>query len=363
LPHLLDPLVLRGTTFKNRIGVSPMCQYSAVDGMATDWHMVHLGSRAVGGAAAVIAEATAVEARGRISPGDVGIWSDAHIAPLERIARFIREQGAVPGIQLAHAGRKASHALSWKGGAALAPEEGGWKTIGPSPLPFDSGEPVPAEMTGAEIGTVLGQFRAAASRAYHAGFGLVELHAAHGYLCHSFYSPLSNTRTDRYGGSFEGRIRFTLDALRSVRSAWPDDQPVFVRLSCSDWADGGWTIEDSVDLAKRLKAEGADLIDCSSGGLVPYARVQTGPGYQVPFAESIRREAAIPTAAVGMITEPEQADGIIQEGRADFILLGREELRDPYWPFHAARALGHADRMDVPPQYWRGITGRHSSVR
>ena len=360
MAHLLDPLALRGVTLKNRIGVSPMCQYSAVEGAATDWHLVHLGSRAVGGAGLVMTEASAVEARGRISPADLGIWSDDHVPPLERIARFIRRQGSVPAIQLAHAGRKASHSAPWEGDAPLPEAEGGWQPMGPSPFPFAEGDLAPLEMTGDDIATVLGAFRSAAVRAREAGFDLVELHAAHGYLAHSFYSPLSNLRTDQYGGSFENRIRFLLDTFRTVRSVWPDEKPVAVRLSCSDWVEGGWTLEDTVSLARRLKEEGADLIDCSSGGAVPHAKIPAGPSFQVPFAQGVRSGAGIATAAVGFITEPEQAQEIVSSGKADMVLLAREELRDPYWPIHAAKALGKQEELDIPPQYWRALPGRHS---
>lgn len=361
VPHLFDPLSVRGITLKNRAGVSPMVQYSSADGFANDWHLVHLGSRAVGGAGLVFTEATAVEPRGRITPQDLGLWSDDHVEGLSRITRFLKEQNAVPAIQLAHAGRKASHTPAWEGGKAIPVENGGWTPIGPSPIAFDTGDPVPAEMSLDDIRHVLGEFRAAAKRALAAGFDIAELHAAHGYLCHSFYSPLSNRREDDYGGSFEGRIRFTIEALREIRSVWPEDRPVFVRLSCSDWAEGGWTIEDSVALSRRLKAEGADVIDCSSGGLVPYARIQLAPGYQVPFAEAIRNGAKIPTAAVGLITEPAQADEIVRSERADIVLLAREELRDPYWPIHAAHALGHTALLEIPRPYHRGIAGKHSA--
>jgi len=336
-----------------------MCQYSSVDGLATDWHLVHLGSRAVGGAGLVMVEATAVEARGRISPADMGLWSDAHVPPLARIARFVSEQGAIPGIQLAHAGRKASTAVPWAGGGSVADADadadGGWLAIAPSAVPFSPKDRTPAEMTTGDIAEVLDAFRKATIRAREAGFGLVELHAAHGYLAHSFLSPLSNRRADEWGGSFENRIRFVLEALRAVRSAWPEDRPVSVRLSCTDWADGGWTLEDSVALARRLKDDGADLLDCSSGGLVPDAKVPVGAGYQVPLAEAVRRGAEIPTAAVGLITEPMQADEIVRNGRADLVLLAREELRNPYWPIHAARVLGQMKNVRIPPQYWRGI--------
>ncbi|MFI5182227.1 MAG: NADH:flavin oxidoreductase/NADH oxidase [Thermoanaerobaculia bacterium] len=363
MPHLFDPLTLRETTFRNRIGVSPMCQYSSRDGLATDWHLVHLGSRAVGGAGLVMVEATAVEARGRISPADMGLWSDAHVPPLARIVRFVKEQGVVAGIQLAHAGRKASTAVPWLGSGSLSEAEGGWSTIAPSAIPFSTKDRTPAEMTTGDIVAVLASFHDATIRAREAGFGLVELHAAHGYLAHSFLSPLSNRRADSWGGTFENRSRFVLEALRAIRSAWPDDRPVFVRLSCTDWVDGGWTLEDSVALARRLRQEGADLVDSSSGGLVPDAVVPVALGYQVPLSERIRKEAGIPTAAVGMITEPAQADEIVRSGRADLVLLAREELRSPYWPIRAAKELGHLDRLAVPPQYWRGIPPGHKPTR
>ena len=354
MAHLFDPLTLRSVTLRNRIGVSPMCQYSSRDGLADDWHLVHLGSRAVGGAGLVFVEATAVEARGRISPGDMGIWSDAHVEPLARVARFVTAQGAVAGIQLAHAGRKASTSRPWEGDASLADEQGGWPTIAPSALAFKPAARVPAEMTKADIATVVEAFRAATLRARTAGFELVELHAAHGYLAHSFYSPLSNQRTDEYGGSFDNRIRFVLEAFRAVRAAWPEALPVAVRLSCTDWVAGGWTLEDTVALARRLAAEGADLIDCSSGGASPDARIPVGAGFQVPFAEAVRRQAGIPTAAVGMITDPVQADDHVRSGRADLVLLAREELRNPYFPLRAAEALRQQGRLPIPPQYARG---------
>ena len=352
MAHLFDTLTLRGTTLRNRIGVSPMCQYSCVDGLATTWHLVHLGSRAVGGAALVMAEATAVEPRGRISPGDLGLWSGAHAAALEPIARFVAEQGAVAGIQLAHAGRKASNGVPWLGGGPLRGDDG-WPVVGPSAVAFSETDLVPVEMTAADIASVVEAFRAATVRAKEAGFGWVELHAAHGYLLHSFYSPLSSRREDSWGGTFENRIRLTLEALRAMRSAWPEDRPLSVRLSCSDWVDGGWTIEDTVSLSRRLKAEGADLVDCSSGGNVPYAKIPVGAGYQVPFAEAVRRGAGIPTAAVGMITDPMQADEIVRNGRADMVLLAREELRNPYWPIRAAQALSKGELLPIPVQYLR----------
>lgn len=318
-----------------------MCQYSSNDGFASDWHLVHLGSRAVGGAALVIAEASAVEARGRISPGDLGIWKDEHIAPLARIAAFVRGQGAVAGIQLAHAGRKASTHVPWEKGGALVPEsEGGWRTVAPSPIPFRDTDTPPFELAKAGIHSIVEAFAAAARRALTAGFEVIEIHAAHGYLINEFLSPLSNDRRDEYGGSFENRIRFVLEITEAIRGVWPDSLPLFIRISASDWVEGGWTIDDSVKLVRLLKPLGVDLVDCSSGGISPHARIELGPGYQVPFAERIRLETGLLTGAVGMITEPEQADRIIREGRADMVLLARQFLRDPYFPLHAAKALG-----------------------
>lgn len=353
-PHLFEPLTIRSVTLRNRVGVSPMCQYSSEDGVATDWHLVHLGSRAIGGAALVIAEATAVSPEGRISPGDAGIWADKHIEPIARINRFIKQHGAVPGIQLAHAGRKASDSRPWEDTLQLADDAGGWPTLAPSAIAF-GGEltKVPRAMTDADITKVQNDFVTAAKRSLSAGVEWLELHFAHGYLAHEFLSPISNQRMDRYGGSFENRIRFALETTRAVRAAWPDRLPFTVRLSCSDWVPGGWDIEQSVELARRLKAEGVDLIDCSSGGSVPNAKIAIGPGYQVPFAERIRRDAGMATAAVGFITEPKQADDIIRNGQADIVLLARELLRDPYWPAHAARTLGHKDKLPAPVQYAR----------
>ena len=352
--HLFSPLRIRDVVFRHRISVSPMCQYSSEDGFANEWHFVHLGSRAVGGAALVITEASAVEARGRISPADLGIWKDEHIQQLARITAFLRSQGAVAGMQLAHAGRKASTHVPWeKGGSFLPESEGGWRPVAPSSIPFRETDTPPLELNKAEIGAIVEAFAAAARRALAAGFELIEIHAAHGYLINEFLSPLSNHRSDEYGGSFENRIRFALEVTQAIRSQWPDSLPLFIRISSSDWVDGGWTIDESVKLAGILKSLGVDLIDCSSGGLVPYAKVELGPGYQVPFAERIRREAGILTGAVGMITEPEQADRIIREGRADMILLARQFLRDPYFPLHAAKALGI--EIAPPVQYKRAF--------
>ncbi|HEY0947361.1 MAG TPA: NADH:flavin oxidoreductase/NADH oxidase [Opitutaceae bacterium] len=354
MSNLFDSLTIKSVTLRNRIGVSPMCQYTAEDGVMNDWHLVHLGARATGGAGLIIAEATAVEARGRISPGDLGLWSDAQVEPAARVNRFLAQHGAVAGVQLAHAGRKASAARPWEGGKHLADNDGGWPVIGPSAIAFGNGlDRAPAEMTEKDIRAVQDAFVAATNRALAAGYTWLELHAAHGYLAHSFYSPLTNRRTDRYGGSFENRVRFLLETTRATRAVWPERLPFTVRLSASDWVEGGWTIEDSIALAKLLKTEGVDLIDVSSGGAVPGAAIPVGPGYQVPFAERIRREAQIATAAVGLITEPAQADAIIREGRADLVLLARESLRDPSWPLRAAAGLGVSPRPSPPLQYAR----------
>ncbi len=355
MTRLFEPFRLRDVTLRNRIGVSPMCQYSCQDGLANDWHLVHLGSRAVGGAGLVMVEATAVEERGRISPEDMGLWREEQVAPLARIAAFVSQQGAVPGIQIAHAGRKASTVRPWGQAdgraAALEAEEGGWPVVGPDEEPFAPGYARPAALTAAGIRSITERFAECAARALRAGFRWLEVHAAHGYLLHSFLSPLSNHRQDEYGGSFENRVRFALNVAEAVRSAWPENLPLAVRLSCTDWVPGGWTIEDSAELAARLKAYGVDLIDCSSGGAVPNAPVPVGPGYQVRFAEAIRREARVATAAVGMITSPAQAEQIVLGGQADLVLLAREMLRDPYWPDRAAKELRHAPVL--PPQYGR----------
>ncbi|MBK9126112.1 MAG: NADH:flavin oxidoreductase/NADH oxidase [Chloroflexi bacterium] len=351
MPNLFDPLTLRGLTLKNRIGVSPMCQYSANDGIANDWHLAHLGSFAMGGAGLVFAEASGVEARGRISPGCLGLYDDMHIAPLKRITDFIHSHGAAAGIQLAHAGRKASSGLPWNGGGSLTPEQGGWPVVGPTDTPFSPQSLVPHALTADEIADLVQAFAAAAKRALAAGMDVVEIHAAHGYLLHSFLSPLSNTRTDDYGGSFAGRTRFLIEVVDAVRAAWPDDRPLFVRLSATDWVDGGWTGEDSVELARILAQHGVDLVDCSSGGVIPGVQIPTAPGYQVHLAEAVKQHAGIRSAAVGMITTPEQADAIIAEGRADLTLLARAVLRDPHWALHAAQALGH--KAAPPKQYLR----------
>jgi 2,4-dienoyl-CoA reductase-like NADH-dependent reductase (Old Yellow Enzyme family) len=350
---LFSPLTLRGVTLKNRIAVSPMCQYSSEDGFANDWHFVHLGSRAVGGAGLIILEASAVEAIGRITAQDLGIYKDEHVAPLERIVKFLHEHGSVAGIQLAHAGRKASTSPPWSGGASIAPTaEGGWTPVAPSPLAFDEKNPtVPTELDEAGIQRVIRAFAQATDRARAAGFRVVEIHGAHGYLLHEFLSPLSNKRTDRYGGSFENRVRFTREVTRAVRQRWPEELPLFVRLSATDWVEGGWTVEDSVALAKLLKEDGADLIDCSSGAIIPGVKIPAGPGYQVPLSERVRREAGIATGAVGFIQSAFQADSILRTGQADLVLLARELLRDPYWPLHAAKEL-HA-QVTWPKQYER----------
>jgi 2,4-dienoyl-CoA reductase-like NADH-dependent reductase (Old Yellow Enzyme family) len=349
---LFTPLTLRGVTFRNRIGVSPMCQYSAVDGMVNDWHLTHLGARAAGGAGLVIMEATGVVPEGRITPGCTGIWSDAHAAAMKRITDFIASQGAVAGIQIAHAGRKAACDLPWRGGNPLALADGGWQTVAPSALPFQDGHPVPKEMTVDDIRRTQDAFVAAARRAVGAGFKFIELHGAHGYLMHEFFSPLSNRRTDAYGGNFENRARFILETARAVRAEIPADVVLAARLSCSDWTEGGVTIDDSVALASALSQAGVDMIDCSSGGNVADAKIPVGPGYQVPFAAQIRRDAGVATAAVGMIAEARQADEIIRKGEADMALLARAFLRDPYWAVHAAIELGA--EADIPPQYLRG---------
>ena len=328
-----------------------MCQYSSRDGLPTDWHLVHLGSRAVGGAGLVNVEATAVSPQGRISPDDSGIWSDAHAAAFAPIARFIREQGAVAGIQLAHAGRKASTDLPWLGGGPLGPEHRGWQPIAPSPIPFAPGHPVPRETTAEDLETIRRQFVDGARYAHTAGFQVLEIHMAHGYLLHEFLSPLTNRRKDEYGGSLENRMRFPLSIARAVREVWPEELPVFARISATDWVDGGWDLAQSIELCRRLKDTGIDLIDCSGGGTVPHAVIPTGPGFQTPFATAIRQQVNIATGTVGFITDPIQAEQIIATGLADAVLLAREMLRKPYWPLEAARVLG----VDVPwpSQYLR----------
>lgn len=352
-PHLFAPLTLRGVTLRNRIGVSPMCQYSCTDGMATDWHLVHLGSRAVGGAGLVMVEATAVEERGRISGADMGLWKDEQIEPLARIAGFVKRQGAVAGIQIAHAGRKASTVAPWQGNRALREAEGAWEVVGPSAEPFGPEYRPPHELSGAEIGGVVQAFADGARRALEAGFEVVEIHAAHGYLLHEFLSPLANRRSDGYGGGFDNRTRLVMEVTAAVRAMWPENRAVFVRISATDWKEGGWDIAESVELAGRLRRAGVDLIDVSSGGVIPGVRIPVGAGYQTPFAERIRREAGVATAAVGEITAPSQADQIIRNGQADVVLLAREFLRQPYWPLHAGRTLGQ--KVPVPAAYGRGF--------
>jgi 2,4-dienoyl-CoA reductase-like NADH-dependent reductase (Old Yellow Enzyme family) len=351
MSHLFSELRLRDVVLPNRIGVSPMCQYSCEDGFANDWHFVHLASRAVGGAGLVFTEAAAVTPDGRISPQDLGVWSEAHFEPLARIVRFIDEQGSVAGIQLAHAGRKASTWRPWNGSGGIPEAEGGWPTLAPSPLPFSDAYPMPSALSLRGVADLRGAFVTAARRAAEAGFRVVELHAAHGYLFHEFLSPLSNRRADAYGGSFENRIRFSLECAAAVRDVLPEGCALLVRISATDWTEGGWDVEQSIALSRRLKDVGVDLVDCSSGGNVERAEIPVGPGYQTGFADRIRREAEIPTAAVGMITSAAQADHIIRTGQADLVLLARELLRDPYWPLHAARELGYV--APWPAQYLR----------
>jgi len=348
---IFDSFKIRNITFRNRIAVSPMCQYSSTDGFANDWHLVHLGSRAVGGAALVLTEATAVLAEGRISPEDLGIWKDEHIEPLARIARFVRSQGAIAGMQLAHAGRKGSTRAPWKESGAIAESEGGWTPVAPSAIPFEEKYAIPAALDGGGVRRVVQGFGDAARRALEAGFQVIEIHAAHGYLIHEFFSPLSNQRTDAYGGSFENRTRLLREVIAAVREIWPEGNPLFVRISATDWVEGGWDLQQSVELAKQIGPLGVDLVDCSSGGTVPNAKIPVGPGYQVPFSEEIRRKANILTGAIGMITSPEQANGILREGKADMILMAREFLRQPYWPLAAARELGQ--EISWPVQYLR----------
>lgn len=351
MPHLFEALALRDVKLSNRIAVSPMCQYSSDGGFANDWHFVHLGSRAVGGAGLVFTEATAVLPEGRISPQDLGIWSDDHIKPLDRIVRFIHEQGAVAGIQLAHAGRKASTYRPWDGHGRVPDTEGGWRVVGPSASAFAEDYPVPSALTESDIRRAIEAFAQAARRACEAGFRVVELHAAHGYLIHQFLSPLSNQRSDRYGGTLANRTRLACEIVEAVRRILPERDPLFIRISATDWVEGGWDVDQSVELARQLKPLGVDLIDCSSGGNVPKARIPAGPGFQTPFAERIRREAGVPTGAIGFITSPTQADHVIRSGQADLVLLAREMLRDPYWPLRAAREL-HCP-ITWPLQYLR----------
>ena len=351
MAHLFSPLTIKSIEFKNRIVVSPMCEYSSTDGFANDWHLVHLGAFAVGGASLVITEATAVSPEGRISPGDLGIWKDEHIEKLRQITSFIHEHRSVAGVQLAHAGRKASHDIPWQGGKQIPSDKpNGWKSVGPSAIPFTENEEAPLQLDKAGIEQVKADFKAAAVRALEAGFKVIEIHGAHGYLIHEFYSPISNHRTDEYGGSFENRIKLLIEVIGSVQEVWPADLPLFVRISSTDWTEGGWTADDSVALAKILKEKGVDLVDCSSGGNVAAAKIPLKPGYQVEFAEKVKKEADILTGAVGLITTGPQADAIIQTGQADMVLLAREMLRDPHFALRAAhelgRGIGHAgERM------------------
>ena len=350
--NLFDPFPQRSLTLRNRLVVSPMCEYSATDGVPNDWHMVHLGSRAVGGAALVIAEASAVSAQGRISPQDTGLWNQTQLQAWQPITRFIKAQGAIAGMQLAHAGRKASTLRPWDGHGPVPAGQDDWRTVAPSALPFDAGWPAPQALDEAGIQAVVADFRAAAQRALAAGFELIEVHAAHGYLLHQFLSPLSNRRDDRYGGSFENRTRLVREVIVAVREVWPAELPLWLRLSATDWvAEGGWDIAQSVELARQVKPLGVDLIDVSSGGLLPHAKIPLGPGYQVPFAAQIRREAGIATGAVGLITGAEQAAQIVANDAADVVLIARESLRDPYFPRRAAQLLGA--KIETPAQYQR----------
>jgi 2,4-dienoyl-CoA reductase-like NADH-dependent reductase (Old Yellow Enzyme family) len=350
MSQLFSPLSLRGLTLRNRVWLPPMCQYSAQDGFASDWHLVHLGARAAGGLGLVMVEATAVAPEGRISIADLGIWSDAHGQSLARVAAFCRSQGAAPAIQLAHAGRKGSTDVPWRGGKPLAPEVGGWQTVAPSAVAFQ-GMPVPQALDEAGIRRIVQAFAEGARRAHQAGFEVAEIHMAHGYLLHEFLSPLSNLRTDAWGGDLEGRLRLPLDVARAVRASWPQHLPLFVRLSATDWKEGGWDLDSSITLARRLGELGVDLIDCSTGGLVADAVVPVAPGFQVPFAAAIRSATGLPVSAVGLITEAAQAEQVLANGHADAVMVGRELLRDPHWPLHAAQELG--DRIDWPPQYLR----------
>jgi 2,4-dienoyl-CoA reductase-like NADH-dependent reductase (Old Yellow Enzyme family) len=349
--HLFEPLTIGNLTLRNRIAVSPMCEYSAVDGLPNDWHLVHLGSRAVGGAGLVFTEATAVSPEGRISPADTGLWNDAQQAAWARIAAFIASQGAVPGMQLAHAGRKGSTQVPWEGGKAVPAGQGDWTPVAPSALAFADDYPMPAALDAAGIAKIIADFAASTARAREAGFGVVEIHAAHGYLLHEFLSPLSNVREDQYGGDLASRARLLRAVVAAVRAEWPAPAPLVVRVSATDWVEGGWNIEECIELARWLKQDGVDLIDCSSGGNVPHARIPVGPGYQVPFAARIRREAGIATGAVGLITEATQAEAILARGEADLVLVAREFLRDPYFPRRAAVELGA--RIEAPVQYAR----------
>jgi 2,4-dienoyl-CoA reductase-like NADH-dependent reductase (Old Yellow Enzyme family) len=351
MSKLLSPLVIKDITFRNRIAVSPMCMYSATDGFANDWHLVHLGSRAVGGAALIIQEATAVSPEGRISPGDLGIYNEKHIEMLQRITSFIHQHGAVAGIQLAHAGRKAGCAKPWDGGKQLKENDGGWQTVAPSAIPFYEEDNAPQALDTEGIKKVIADFKKGAQRALQAGYKLIEIHAAHGYLIHQFLSPLSNHRTDNFGGSFENRIRLLLEIVKGIQTVWPQNLPLFVRVSATDWTEGGWNIDEAVQLSSLLKSIGVDLIDCSSGGLVPHQKISLGPGYQVPFAERIKKETGILTGAVGLITDALQAEDILEKEQADFIIIARASLRDPYFALIAAKLL--EDNIEWPLQYLR----------
>ena len=348
---LFSPLTIKNIILKNRIVVSPMCQYSSTDGFASDWHLVHLGSRAIGGAALIFQEATAVNPTGRITYGDMGIYNDAHIEKLKQITSFIKEHGAVPGIQLAHAGRKASCELPWISDKQIHSGEHHWQTVAPSSIPFREGDMIPHELAKNEIEEIVNDFKLAAARSLKAGYKVIELHAAHGYLINEFLSPLSNIRTDEYGGDMENRCRFLLEVIKAVQEVWPPDFPLFVRISASDWMDGGWTIDDSVALAKILKTKAVYLIDCSSGGISPFAKIPAGPNYQVPFSETIKKQAGILTGAVVIITKADQAEEILQKEQADLVIMAREQLRDPYFALHAAKELG--DEIKWPNQYLR----------
>ena len=354
MASLFEPFTIRGLKLKNRIGMSPMCQYSAEEGLVNDWHLIHFGSRAIGGVGLVIVEATAIEAQGRITPADLGIWDDRHVEGLNRLVNTVHAAGAVVALQIAHAGRKASTAIPSQGGVPLSMDHGGWQVVGPSEIPFTPDHPIPHILNTNEIRSIENAFAEAAIRALDAKFDIVEIHAAHGYLISSFLSPLANRRTDKYGGSFHNRCRFLLETVESVRAEWPEEKPLLVRLSCTDWIEGGWTIEETVELVGLLKNQGVDIIDCSSGGNDPSTSpIRIEPGYQVPFSERVRNEAGIATAAVGMITNPDQAEAIIANDQADLVLLGRELLRNPYWSHHAALAL-QAD-ANIPVQYARAF--------
>jgi 2,4-dienoyl-CoA reductase-like NADH-dependent reductase (Old Yellow Enzyme family) len=348
MARLFDPFTLRGLVLRNRIAIPAMCQYLARDGLAGDWHFVHYGTRAVGGAGLIVSEAVAVDPRGRISSGDLGLWDDGQVDPLARIVRFAEEQGCPMAAQLAHAGRKGSVGRAWEAQATIPEDGGGWPLVAPSPIRFSEAHATPAELDAAGIAAIVGQFAAAARRAHAAGFSAVEIHAAHGYLLHQFLSPLANRRGDGYGGDFDQRVRFLLEVVDAVRETWPERLPLIVRLSATDWIDGGWTPEETVALCRMLKTRGVDLIDVSTGGIAPNANIPAGPGFQAGFATRVRREAGIPSAAVGLITAPAQADHIIRSDQADLVLIGREILRNPYWPMTAAHELGHAAAWPAP---------------